>query len=80
MTTKYIIRILRDTDPLVDMTFGSKVYIYRYRSNYEYAELCFKKSEAKTYCTFKAAETAAQILTSKYTFYKGYEIIKTSKK
>lgn len=80
MTTKYIICISQNPDAIIDELFGNVNYIYRYRSNYEYAELCPYKYQAKTYSSFKAAQNAAQKLIEKYSHYKGYKIVEVKKK
>ena len=79
MKTKYIISIKMNPDPIMDDIFGKEKYIYRYRSNYEYAELCPKKSMAKTYATQSAAENAAAKLVELYDHYKGFEILEIKK-
>ena len=80
MVTKYIIEIKHDPNTIIDDVFGDKRYIYRYRSNYEYAETCFKRCEAKTFATKSAAEKAAIRLVEIYEHFKGYEILKIKKK
>lgn len=80
MVTKYIISIKRDPDPIINDLFGDKTYIRKYRSNYEYAETCFKRSEAKTYNSRQAAEKAAEKLVELYDHFKGYEILEIKKK
>jgi CTP synthase (UTP-ammonia lyase) len=80
MVTKYIISIKHNPDTIIDDVFNNKMYIYRYRSNYEYAETCFKRCEAKTFATRSAAEKAAIRLVEIYDHFKGYEIIEIKKK
>jgi hypothetical protein len=80
MKTKYIISIKMDPNPIIDDISGKERYIYRYRSNYEYAELCPKRSMAKTYATQSAAEKAATKLVELYDHYKGFEILEIKKK
>ena len=78
--SKYIIEIKHNKDTIIDNVFGGKRYIYRYRSNYEYVETCFKRCEAKTFATKSAAEKAAIRLVEIYEHFKGYEIIEIKKK
>lgn len=80
MKTKYIIEVKTGGDQIIDELFGGRSYIWRYRSNYDYVETCFKRTEAKTYATKTAAENAARNIINKYKQFKGYEILEIKKK
>ncbi len=76
MKIKYIILIKNTySNTIVDELFGSKKYVYRYRSNYEYVETTYERKYAKSYSSFKAAENAAQHIINIYKQFSGYEII-----
>ena len=80
MKTKYIIAVKTDHGLIIDGLFGNQRYVERYRSNYDYVETCFKRTEAKTYATRTAAENAARNIINKYEQFKGYEILEIKKK
>ena len=83
MKTKYIIDIKEkgaSADSIISELFGTKRFIRTYRSNYEYVETCFTRPDAKTYCTFKAADNAAKKIVELYDHYIGYEIIEVKRK
>ena len=74
-TVKYVIWIKKEPDWIYDeLKSEPGMYIWNYRANYEYAQGCFKKSDAKKYCSFKAADEAGKKLVEKYDHFKGYEI------
>ena len=74
-TVKYVIWIKKEPDWIYDeLKSEPGMYVWNYRANYEYAQGCFKKSDAKKYCTFKAADEAGKKLVEKYDHFKGYEI------
>ena len=74
-TVKYVIWIKKEPDWIYDeLKSEPGMYIWNYRANYEYAQGCFKKSDAKKYCTFKAADEAGKKLVEIYDHFKGYEI------
>ena len=74
-TVKYVIWIKKEPDWIYDeLKSESGMYIWNYRANYEYAQGCFKKSDAKKYCTFKKADEAGKKLVEIYDHFKGYEI------
>lgn len=72
---KYVIWI--NTNPcwiFDEISPGNGMYIFSYRANYELAQGCFKKSDAKKYCTFKAADEAGKRLVEKYIHFNSYEV------
>ena len=74
-TVKYVIWIKKEPDWIYDeLKSKPGMYIWNYRANYEYAQGCFKKSDAKKYCSFKAADEAGKKLVEIYDHFKGYEI------
>ena len=80
MDTKYIILVKQDMDSIIEGIFGSTVYVSKYRSNYDYLETTFKKLEAKTYKSFKAADTAGRKITEIYGHISGYEVLPVKKR